>query len=430
MDRAARAGLVGVIRSALALALLLSACGEEPARVDREERSEPPPVRAMDGEEPAPSRPPAPSPPAELPRSLAEAPASGCTFGAPRRISAGAEWAAIAAADGAFVVAGSALEGARERVSVARVELDGSARVLASGTLEHPVPRGHRRASPALAVRGEALALVLVDGARRVMLGELALGGSELAWRAVGEGGSLRFAPAIAPLGQRWALAWTVEEAESLGLRAALAGASELSAARALRPPGGGSAAPRFVRGAGGLTLVFLDPRAGVSVAHRAAVSERGFADPSVARPLNLVAEPPEIAVVRAGEHEWIGYTAVGSAATTAVGLARLGESAPAVPLVPGTGYGALHVDVASLDDGRAVFVADAPQGSAPDAPRELHVRVLASDGALGEPAIVRASEGTAARGRIAHAGGGVVAVVFTGADGAHAAIGRCAAAR
>ena len=120
-------------------------------------------------------------------------------------------------------------------------------------------------------------------------------------------------------------------------------------------------------------------------------------------------------------------YTAVGSAATTAVGLARLDESAPAAALVPGTGYGALHVDVASLDEGRAVFVADAPQAAAPDAPRELHVRVLSSEGVLGEPAVVRAAEGTAERGRIAHAGGGVVAVAFTGVDGVHVAIGRCA---
>lgn len=414
----------------LIVGLTLAACGEgapsEPATPERAAPSEVP------GEAPA-REPRAPAPPAAHeppPANLPSAPTSGCALGAPRLVVAGGEWAAIAALDGAFVVAGSAREGTEERAFIAKVELDGTTATRVQSPLEHPAPAGHRRAGPALAVDGQRIALALVDGARRLMLAETTSGGA-LEWRALGSGASLRFAPALAPSPGAWRVAWTVE-AEGAPPHVRLTGARSGAgtggfALHELRPPGGGAAAPRFLAGDGEPTLFFLDPRAGVSVVHRARALPGRAIEPTVARPLNLVAEPPEIAVVRAGDAEWIAYTAIGSVATSAIGLARLDDSAPPVPLVPGTGYGVLHVDAARLAPDGAVFVADAPTASAPDAPRELHVRALSRAGALSEPAVVRGPAGTAARGRVAHAGEGVIAVAFTSADGVFVAIGRCA---
>lgn len=361
--------------------------------------------------------------------SVPAAPESGCAFGAPVLVEAEEGWADIAAARGAFVVAGTA--GESETAFVARLDLDGTVRTIARASLDHAVPPGHRRAAPALATRGSRIAFALADGRRHLLLAELDADrrGTAIAWRTVAEGASLRFAPALAAFGERWALAWTVEDDDSSRVRATLVGDPRTSVYE-LRPAAGGAVAPSFVAGSPEPVLVFLDPRAAMSVAHRVSVSASGFGTPSVARPLNLVAQPPEIAAARAGSAEWIAFTAVGTVATSAVGLARLDASQPPVALIPGTGYGTLHVGVASLGEERAVFVADAPQAAATGSARELHVRVLARDGALGEPSIVRGPSGHASRGRIAHAGGGIVAVAFTTDAGIHAAVGRCAEAR
>lgn len=164
---------------------------------------------------------------------------------------------------------------------------------------------------------GDEVALALVDGARRLLLGEMR--SNALPWKPIGSDGSLRFSPALAAFGDRWAAAWPVEGV-TLRVRGALIAAGEVVGARELRPEAGGSAAQHFRRRRDARL-----PRSagGVSVAHRARVSERGFADPVIARPLNLVAEPPEITVVRAGGREWIAGAAVGSVATSAVGLAH-----------------------------------------------------------------------------------------------------------
>lgn len=421
---------------AAALALLLIGCGEpEPVSPAAEAApaEEPGPVspstEAASAVEPPPAPIEIPSPRPSTPAAdLPPAPTEGCAMGEPVRVEAGG-WASVAALDDGFAVLGSAPAGQGERVFVARVAPDGSTSVIARGALEHAVPPGHRRAVPAVASSRERVAVAIVDGRRRLLVAELdaSAAGAALTFAPVGEDASLRFAPALARSGEAWALAWAEEHGESLRVRAGLFSGGALRAARELRPAAGGAAAPAFVRGAREPTLVFLDPRAGVSVAHRARVSGAGFGDPSVARPINLVTEPPEIVAVRLGAREWLAYTAVGAAATTAVGLAPLEGSAPPVPLVAGTGYGVLHVDAAALSDERAVLVADAPRASPPDSPRELHVRVLSASGELGEPAVVRGPSGRAARGRIAATSDGLVAVTFTDGDAIHASVGRCA---
>ncbi len=345
-------------------------------------------------------------------------PESGCVFAAPVRVYDAPGWVSIAPLGDGFVVAGVARDGDGERVIVSRVGAD----PLASAVLERGAP-DHRRAGPALATSGDRLAVALVDGRRRLMVGELA--GGTIRWRALAENASLRFAPSLAADGDGWVIAWTEEGAESLVAHGARLSGGQLRDARELRPAAGGSAATRFLAGASPPEVVFLDPRTGLSVALRSGLGSHGFAEPRVARPINLVTEPPEIAAVRAGDTDWLAYTAVGSLATTAVGLVRLEGEAPPVALVPGTGYGVLHVDAAPLSGGRAVFVADAPRAAARDAPRELHVRVLSTDGTLSDPTVIVGPSGAASRGHIAVAGD-AVAVAFADADALYTALGRC----
>lgn len=407
----------------IALPLIVLSCGEPETP-----RGPPPPTPEA---EPARVAPPseAPLPPAPVAPAadLPPAPATGCAMGEPVRVHAGG-WASVAALGDGFVVAGSAREDA-EIVFLVRADASGSTTTIARGSLEHPVPADHRRAVPAVAsVDGARVALAIVDGQRRLVVAEADAGATdaELAFAVAGTNASLRFTPALERFAHAWALAWTEERDESMRVRAGLFSNGALGSARELRSDAGGSAAPTFVRGGPAPALVFLDPRAGVSVAHRAGLGSSGYGDPAIARPINLVTEPPELTAVRIGARDWIAYTAVGSAATTAVGLSPLeGTDAP-VALVPGTGYGVLHVDAAPLGE-RAVFVADAPQDSAPGSPRELHVRVVGADGQPGAPAIVRGPDGGASRGRIASARDGLIAVTFTEGDAVYLSIGRCA---
>jgi hypothetical protein len=369
------------------------------------------------------------APPVTVGADTPAAPTAGCAFGEPRPVQAGA-WSAIARGPRGFALAVSAHEEARESITVRRVSPDGTDRVIAQGALEHPVPIEHRRAGPALAAIDDRLALVLVDGQRRVLVAELAEDAIDapLAWTVVGQNASHRFAPAVSAVGDAWAVAWTSERDEAMRVHGAIVRRGEVSAPRELVAPAGGSAAPAFVMGASAPTLLFVDPRQGLSVIHRVGVRADGFAEPAIARPVNLVTEPPALAAVRAGEHDFAAYTAIGSAATTAIGLVRLDETTPPVPVVSGTGYGVLHLAAASLPNGRAVLVADAPREPPPTAPRELHVRVLDARGSLGDAAIVRGPSGAAQRGRVAHHGEGLVAVSFTDGQQVHVAIGRCAA--
>ncbi len=433
-----------VLRASLLLALM--ACDEPPPPAEPTGEvpaspSERGPAQALTaGEPPRPPSAAAPStaaPPAAQAEAAPEeapaeappaAPPAGCAFAEPHALQPGA-WSAIAAGSQGFVVAASAHPDGREAVTVRGVGVDGASRVLTHGALAHPVPPQHRRAGPALASAGGRLALVLVDGERRVLIAELAEDATDasLTWSVVGEGASHRFAPALTAVGDAWAVAWTSEQG-GMRVHGALVRRGQAPRARELRAPAGGSAAPAFVAGARAPTLLFVDPRVGLSVLHRVAVSADGFAEPAVALPVSLVREPPALVAARAGQHDWAAYTTSGSAATASIGLVRLAETdaPPRAPLVPETGYGVLHLAAAALPGDRAVFVGDAPQEPPPTAPRELHVRVLDGDGALSEPAVVRGPSGAAHRGRIASSNG-AVAVSFTDGDQVHVALGRCA---
>lgn len=404
-----------MIARAGALLALLCACSdpEQPAR-------ELPDDPAQDPE----PEPPDPDPPRVDPApgssAAPEAPPNGCAFGAPvQMIGGGDGWASIVAAHGGFLVAGTVREGSAEHVFVAELAHDGRVELWSREPLEPPLPPEHRRAGPALAASANDVALLVVRGDRMLALGRLV--GRSFAFSPIAPVASERFSPALAHDGAAWIAAWTDESEAPVRVRVAQIPGDYHD----VRAPNGNGTAPAFVAGASAL-LAFFDAREGLSVAHRVRIEDGTPRAIEVAQPINLIASPPELAAVQIGDALWIAYTAVGTLATTAVGLMRAGSDGAPVPIVRGTGYGTLHVHAASLGE-RAAFVADAPRAAPPESPRELHVRVLDANGTLSDPAIVRGPSGSGARGRIAYAGNGIVAVSFTERDGVYAALGRCA---
>ena len=99
--------------------------------------------------------------------------------------------------------------------------------------------------------------------------------------------------------------------------------------------------------------------------------------------------EPVRLAAASSSIGTYVGYTGLGAAATSAVGLLAISPivGTPSA-LVKGTGYGALQVSAANAP--RSVLVAaGAPVSSAKDAAREVRVHVIRMQG-TGEATTLR----------------------------------------
>lgn len=287
-----------------------------------------------------------------------------------------------------------------------------------------------RTAPPALAVDGELLALAFIDGQGHVRLGSIDPGAPSANLRTIeaGSGADLRFAPALAVVGDRRVVAWTDGTATPMRVRVARADRSGvLLDTRDVTMRGMGAAAPVFAAGASPTTLYFVDPRAGISPIIKAVLDPDGVPLPSaVARPVGTVSVPPELAVAVDGEgNAFAGYTAIGNMATTAVGMMPLfGEVATPVALVPGIGYGPLNV-AATAGSEAVVFAADAPQDQPPEAEREIHLRVVRG-GTPGPVLTLTGPDGTGRQVAIARRSDGILGVAFSTGDGVFVAWARC----
>ncbi|MDH5491363.1 MAG: hypothetical protein OEY14_05365 [Myxococcales bacterium] len=191
--------------------------------------------------------------------------------------------------------------------------------------------------------------------------------------------------------------------------------------------PGMGAAAPVFVAG-DPRTILVLDPRIATSPLLRARIDPEGRPGAAeVLIPLSSVFEPPEVVAARLGDQIYVGYTAMGNAASTAIGLVRVGSGSDRpVALVPGRGYGKLRVSVA-IAPAAALFALDSPQeGGGPGAPRVVHVRV-ANGAGISDPLVLRGPDGSAKNASIARRDDGWIAVAFSSPEGVHVAYLVCA---
>ncbi|MCS6798375.1 MAG: hypothetical protein NZ898_07580 [Myxococcota bacterium] len=370
----------------------------------------------------------APSPPGPLSEETMRAalPASGCVRldAGPVRLWNGAGPIEAKAAGSYVYVAGIASVDANQELWVVRVSLEKAPVPMYRERLERPV-RGHI-VGPALAPGSAgrlAVAFVTADGAIAWRVLEPGSPRNPRASAAIGTSADTRFPLALRALGSQWLLAWTDGSRTSLRVRLARLGPDGGVMQQAdVTPTAMTAAAPVFLDGA----LYLIDPRDGVSTLWRVPLDADGRpADPVVAHAVGAVPAPTRLAAARAGNAVWLAYVAMGSLGTTAIGLVRdAGRDVPR-PLVRGTGYGRLTVSAAS-GERAAVFAAEVPRGPEPDAPREVHLRVVDARGQLGEPLVVRGPDGSARAVAIARRADGVLLVAFESAGAIHGAFARC----
>jgi hypothetical protein len=423
-----RAGVVAVAMGVVGCASGPVACGAGGTAERGEERGEEPGAEVAVGErsggrpETAPEGPAvqAPEAPAELPEvSLEDAPdvpaddggsPGACAEVAPRATV----WprpgpAAVAPAGAGFLVAGYAPDGAGgEEVFVARVGAGASAQPVSRHAMDRASAK--RVAAPGLWVDGRHAWLARVDGAGALGLARFAHGqaGAPLRFEVVAEGVDPRFAPALAPAGDGVVVAWVDGRGTPMRVRVARVDLrGEVRATHDVTLEAMGGTAPAFVVGASPPVLAFVDARAGMSPLVRVPFDGDGTPGSGrVALTVGQVPEPPALAAARAPHGEVVAYTAIGTGATTAVGMVRLdapaeGPRSAPIPLVKGTGYGTLGVAAAALPTS-VLFASEAPRASTSEGkkadPPPRHLQLHLADGQGATPAMVLHTPGASTK--------------------------------
>jgi len=350
---------------------------------------------------------------------------------APKRVWPHAAISSVTAVADAFMVSGYERTDSGEKVFVARVSRSQLPQPLITFPLPAAVgPVRARVAPPGLATNADgSVTLVWMDAQGNVRARTVASdrpngAGAE---KVIAEGGDTRFAPAVAAYGLKTLIAWTNGRATPMRVwTTVIDEKGVVGTARDLTQTSMGAAAPTFLSGSNPPELMFVDPRAALSTLVR--VPFKPDATPGEAQvvvPINSIRQPPQIAVARGGDRTWAAFTALGTSATTAVGMLSI-EPVPSTPeaLVPGTAYGDLHVGaVASAD--AALFVADTPTAPGKDTPRRVHLTRV-TDAGRGQPTSIAGPDGTGHHGAIARGQDGTVAVSFDNDSGVYVAFLSC----
>ncbi len=357
-----------------------------------------------------------------------KAPARGCAL-LPARTSFVSKVVSpasvVSTADG-FRVAVYEPRGVGESVALYRVSPGNSAAILGAAALKAP-NRLRRGSGPAMIATAGGVALGAVDGAAHVYLATADARGAVTAWKSIGVAADLRFAPALWVAGDDVLVAWTESFQGANRVWVTPVQGEVVRPAMNVMPGGLGGATPVFLPGeTGGATLTFMDPREGISPIVRVPFDKAGApGEGEVLRPVGSAAAFPQLAVARAGALEFIGYTVIGNAATTAVGIFSLAtkDEAP-IALTHGTGYGVLHVAAVSGPN-RAVFASETPLGVPATSPRAIELRIADAEG-LGQPLTITAGKSTAFHVALARAADGTLAVTYTDPEGVHVAWATC----
>jgi hypothetical protein len=166
-----------------------------------------------------------------------------------------------------------------------------------------------------------------------------------------------------------------------------------------------GAAAPVFVAGASPPVLMAVDARDGMSPILRVDFGNDAQPQPAqVAVPVSMVSSPPVLAAAAGSVGTYVGFTGLGSAATSAVGLVAVAPIAGSPStLIPGTAYGPLYVGAAA-------------------APIRVSVVGIKGPG----PATVLHGPGSAAHAALARNEAGEVGVAFSAESGVYVARLRC----
>lgn len=234
-------------------------------------------------------------------------------------------------------------------------------------------------ATPTLRVEGSRATLAYVGHGGRLFLTDLSLERANGAPQTVELARDVdrRFPIAIAPLARARLVAFTSAEASMRVKVLRVDDRGKILATDDVTPEGMGATAPDFVDGEDPPRLVFADARAGVSPLLTTAFDREGRPRPTtVVNSVGGLLEPPRLAAARVGGESFVAYTALGMAATSAVGLVRLASDATPTALVKGEGYGPLTVDATRFGSS-ALFASEAPGSGGKDAPREIRITLV-----------------------------------------------------
>jgi hypothetical protein len=365
----------------------------------------------------------------------AAAPPHGCVAitRAPTRVLAEGGPASLVSTRSGFVVAGYVSAPAGESVSVVRLSPSSPTTPVAT------LPLGAASASPrlvppAMATLDDGRVMIAATDVRgEVRAGVLGVSASSMrpALASLGRGADLRFSPAIAPLrGGAAAIAWTDGSGTPMRVRMAVVRFDgRVTATHDLTPESLGASAPVATRVADVPEFVFLDARGGLSPVVRVALDEEGAPrPPTIERPLSTVSEPARLAAGNLGARRLVAYTAIGRAATSAIGVVELGGTAPPVPLVPGEGYGPLHLAAVSAPAAVVFGVTRPRAGIAPTERFHASAEVRLVDDAGPGPALaIGAPDEPVSHLALARAEDGTLGVAVTSASGVSVSWLRCA---
>jgi hypothetical protein len=402
---------------------LLSACGGSPASAPRdssgtlhaqsaaEPKPAPPPTAAPPA---APAQPPKQPPPAQVvdalrydpadPLSNLEAadvldrgagrgkaskkalpPARGCVLqDEPRRVWSKPGIASLAAYDKGFVLAGYTRSGETEQLFVVHVTGDGKLEPIASVPLRVPHP-GERVAVPGLAADlAHGVTVAYTDGSGELFMQVLRVGEAHGGGHAtsLAKGVDTRFAPAVDYVERGALIAYTLGTTPMRVSLVRIGVKGDVIGTHNVTPDGMGAAAPTFVRGATPRAIVTADPRNGMSPISRTPIDADGKPGTvELTAPVGMMSQPPQLSAAQSEFGAYVVYSGMGSAATSAIGLVRIGPKVGAPEaFVKGTAYGALHNAAIALPN--AILVAaDAPLSAGKQPKHALQLALLDAKG-------------------------------------------------
>jgi hypothetical protein len=361
--------------------------------------------------------------------SAAAPPARGCVLEQePRRVWSKPGLAALAALGRGFVLAGYTRSGAAEQVFVVHVTADGKLEPVATLPLAAAHP-GERVAPPGLAAdMTHGVTVAYTDGAGSLTLQTLQVGDAQGGGRAVNlaTGVDTRFAPAVDYAERGALIAYTLGTTPMRSTLVRLGPKGEVLTSHNVTPDGMAAAAPTFVRGATPRALVTADPRDGMSPISRTPLDAEGKPGKvELTAPVGMMSQPPQLSAAQAEFGSYVMYSGMGGAATSAIGLVRIGPKVGAPEaFVKGTAYGALHNAAIALP--KAILVAaDVPLGPGKQPKHALQLALLDAKG-QGPVLRVESPSGDATHVSLAE-GQAQIGFAFSAPDGVYWGTVRCA---
>jgi hypothetical protein len=346
----------------------------------------------------------------------------------PRRVWSKPGTASLAAFDTGFVLAGYTRTGDAEHVFVVHVTGDGKLEPIASLPLRVPHP-AERVAPPGLAASMDhGVTVAYSDGSGELFMQVLRVGDAHGGGHAtsLAKGVDTRFAPAVDYVERGALIAYTLGTTPMRSTLVRMNVQGDVIGTHNVTPDGMGAAAPTFVRGASPRALVTADPRNGMSPISRTPLDEEGKPGKvELTAPVGMMSQPPQLSAAQSGFGAYVVYSGMGSAATSAIGLLRIGPKVGAPEaFVKGTAYGALHNAAIALPN--AILVAaDAPltPGKQPK-----HALQLALVDAKGQGPALRVESPSGDATHVALAEGKVeIGFAFSAPDGVYWGTVRCA---